>query len=191
MKIRFPNFWWKSIRSRRYICAFFPLLFLIFPHYQAFADESVEDAVKAAFLFKFTSYVEWPPNAFVSPISPLNICLVGSSDQFNTTLNKIVQGENIDGRRILVSQVKPDEKLSGCQILFIGSSDGQRSAAILESVRGTPILTVSNNQSDGIIGFLIQNNRVRFNIDAALAADNGLAISSRLMSLAINVKRRE
>lgn len=149
------------------------------------------DGVKAAFLFKFTSYVEWPPSAFMSTATTLNICLVGSSDQFNTTLSKVVQGESIDGRRIMVSQIQAGEKISGCQILFIGSPDGQRSAAILESVRGTPTLTVSNQPSEGIIGFLILNNRVRFNIDAVSAAENGLVISSRLMTLAVNVKRRE
>lgn len=107
------------------------------------------------------------------------------------TLNKVVQGESIDGHRIMVNQIQAGEKVTGCHILFIGSPNAQRSSAILESVRGTPTLTVSNNPSEGIIGFLILNNRVRFNIDAASAAENGLVISSRLMSLAVNVKRRE
>lgn len=167
------------------------LAIMVSPCHAAIADESLEDGVKAAYLYKFSSYVDWPSTAFASPTSPFTVCLVGSSDHFNSTLKKVIQGESINGRKIVVNEVQALVKETGCHILYIGISDSQRSAALLDNVRGSNVLTVSDNASQGIIGFTITNNRLRFNIDDAAAAENGLVISSRLLSLAINVRRRE
>ena len=167
------------------------LAIMVSPCHAAIADESLEDGVKAAYLYKFSSYVDWPSTAFASPTSPFTVCLLGSSDHFNNTLKKVIQGESVNGRKIVVNEVQALVKDTGCHILYIGISDSQRSAALLDNVRGSNVLTVSDNASRGIIGFTITNNRLRFNIDDAAAAENGLVISSRLLSLAINVKRRE
>ncbi len=135
--------------------------------------------------------MDWPSTAFTSITSPFTVCLLGSSDHFNSTLKKIVQEESVNGRKIVVSEIRTLEREAGCHILYIGTTDPQRSAAFIDSVRGSNVLTVSDNASQGIIGFTITNNRLRFNIDAVAAAENGLVISSRLLSLAVNVKRRE
>ena len=156
----------------------------------AIADKSLEYGVKAAFLYKFSAYVDWPATAFVSPTSPFSVCLVDSSDQFNSTLTKVVNGEKVKGRTVVVRQINNLEDESSCHILYIGTSDAERAAEAIEATRGSNTLTVSDNASLGIIDFLITDNHVRFNIDDAAAAQNGLVISSKLLSLAVNVKRR-
>lgn len=152
----------------------------------------MEEGIKAAYLYKFSSYVDWPSTAFTSPTSPFTLCLLGSSEHFNSTLKKVVQGKSVNGRKIVVSEIHAlENKEARCHILYIGTTDSQRSAAAIDNVRGCNILTVSDIPSQGIIGFTINNNRLRFNINDSAAAENGLVISSRLLSLAINVKRRE
>ena len=160
----------------------------------AVADESLEYGVKAAFLYKFGSYVEWPAAAFISPTSPFNLCVAGGSDQFGSTLDKVVNGKRINNRDIVIRRLKTVERDSGCHILYIGGSEAQHGAQILEAVRGSSVLTVSDAGGSGsgaaIIDFVVVDNRVRFDIDDEAAAQNGLVISSKLMNLALNVKRR-
>ncbi len=152
-----------------------------------------ELALKAAFLYKFGLYVEWPSSAFSSTASPVNLCVTGE-DPFGESLDKAVAGERINGRNIVIRRLKTVGRDSGCHILYIGGSDAQRGAQIIEAVRGSSVLTVSDTRGSGvgagIIDFVILDNRVRFDIDDEAAAQNGLVISSKLMSLALNVKRR-
>ena len=152
-----------------------------------------EYALKAAFLFKFGLYVEWPNSAFSSPTSPVNLC-VDAQDPFGESLDKAVAGERINGRNVVIRRLKTVGRDSGCHILYIGGSDVQRGAQIIEAVRGSSVLTVSDTggsgSSVGIIDFVISDNRVRFNIDDEAAAQNRLVISSELIRLALNVKRR-
>lgn len=166
------------------------MLLLALPCSLAMADESLEHSVKAAFLYKFGSYVEWPSTAFATPSSPLNVCVIGSADSFISTLEKVVSTENINGRNVAVRPVKSAPKDNSCQVLYIDASENSRVAEITESVRGTSVLTVSNEGASGIIDFVIVNNRVRFNIDDEAAAQNGLVISSKLLSVALKVKKR-
>ena len=154
------------------------------------ADESLEYGVKAAFLYKFGSYVEWPSTAFSTPTSPLNVCVIGGVEQFTSTLEKAVNAESINGHNVVVRPIKSVAKDSGCHILYIDPSENSHSPEITESLRGSNVLTVTNNGAPGIIDFVIANNRVRFNIDDEAAAQNGLIISSKLLSVALKVKRR-
>jgi uncharacterized protein DUF4154 len=189
------------LNSRRRISGLRPRLALILlmlglvllPARTATADESLEYGVKAAFLYKFGFYVEWPATAFATPASPINLCIAGSEDPFGSALEKAGSGESVNGRSIIVRRIKIVERVSGCHILYIGVAQAHQSAQILDAVRGSNVLTVSDaggSGSAGIIDFVIVNNRVRFNIDDEAAAQNGLVISSKLMSLALNIKRR-
>ena len=175
---------------RRALAVLMVLATMLFLNKPAVAGESLEYGVKAAFLSKFGSYVEWPATAFNSPTSPFNLCLTGSADEFGSTLEKVISGENINGRGVVIRRIKTVERNADCHILYISASESQRSEQIIESVRGNNVLTVGDGGSNGIIDFVITNNRVRFNIDDEAAAQNGLIISSRLLSLALNVKRR-
>lgn len=153
----------------------------------------MEYAVKAAFLYKFGLFVEWPNSAFSSPASPVNLCIVGE-DPFGNSLDTVVTGTQINGRSVVVRRYKTVTRNISCHILYAGGSEEQSRAQIIETVSGNHVLTVSdgrNSRTDsGIINFVIADNRVRFDIDDEAAAHNGLVISSKLMSLALNVKRR-
>jgi len=157
------------------------------------ADESLEYAVKAAYLYKFGSFVEWPATAFISSTSPFRLCIVGE-DPFGSILDKAVSGQQVGTRSIEVRRLKSVGRDSGCQILYIGVSEAPRFGQIIEALRGSSVLTVSDGRAPGtaagIIQFVIKDDRVRFDIDEVAAEQNGLAISSKLMSLALNVKRR-
>jgi hypothetical protein len=159
----------------------------------AMANEFLEQQVKAAFLYKFSIYVEWPASAFATPASPINLCVSGT-DPFGPMLERVIGTEKVNGRSIVVQRLKTIEPVHSCHILYIGASDTQSAAEAIETVRGSYVLTVTDNArfntDAGIINFMIANNRVRFDINDETAAQNGLVISSKLMSLALNVKRR-
>ncbi len=159
----------------------------------AAADESLEYAVKAAYLYKFGDFVTWPAATFDTAESPIDLCLTGQ-DPFRDLADKVLDGQRIGGHPIMVrrlSIVTPD---SGCQILFVGGSDEQSVAAAIAAVRGSPVLTVTDStlgsSATGVIHFVVKDDRVRFEIDDQAAALNGLSISSKLLSLATSVKRR-
>lgn len=153
---------------------------------------SVEAALKAAYLFKFGAFVRWPASAFDSPSAAVNLCVSGR-DPFGDMLDKAVNGQRIDGRPIVVRRLKTVPPDSGCQILYVGGSDDREVAAALDAVRGSAVLTVTDDGrggTAGILQFVIKDNRVRFAIDDQKAAEHGLELSSRLLQLAVSVKPR-
>lgn len=156
-------------------------------------EQAQEYALKAALLSKFGLYVEWPVSAFSSPASPINLCVAGE-DPFGEALDKVAASELINNRKVIIRRLKTVGRDSGCHILYIGDSDAQSLEQIIEAVRSGNVLTVTDDDGSGsatgIIEFVIKDNRVRFNIDDEAAAKNGLVISSKLLSLALNVKRR-
>lgn len=152
---------------------------------------SLEYPIKAAYLYKFGNYVEWPKPAFSSAGSPLNLCVVGD-DPFGPLLDSAVEGQRIEGRAIALRRLKSVGRDSGCHILYLGVADPQRAGQVLETVRGESVLIVSDAGSGapGMIQFVLRDNRVRFNIDDDMARSSGLTISSKLLSLAVTVKSR-
>jgi len=157
----------------------------------AAAGEPLEYAVKAAYLSKFGFYVEWPKSAFNGPASPINLCVIGD-DPFNNLLDEAVAGQQVEGRSIVVRRLKAVARDAGCHIAYVGGD--ARAPAVVDALRGTPTLVVTDGHgggsATGVIHFVLKDNRVRFTIDDEIAAQNGLAISSKLLSLALNVKPR-
>ena len=160
---------------------------------EAMDAPSLEYSVKAAYLYKFGIYVEWPSTAFASPNSALTLCVLGE-DPFGAALDNAVNGQNINGHPVVVHRLKAFNPDSNCHILYVGLSETAQANQAAEAVRGRNVLTISDSHtpgaSAGIINFVIKDNRVRFNIDDEAAAQNGLAISSKLLGLALNVKPR-
>ena len=152
---------------------------------------SSEYEIKAAYLYKFGDFVEWPAKAFASPDSPATLCIVGD-DPFDGILDKAVSGQRIGGRPIVVKRLQTVGADSGCHILYVDTK--QPPEQYLAAVRGSSVLTVTDgalaDQTGGIISFVIKDNRVRFEIDDQAAAVNGLSISSKLLSLAVAIKHR-
>jgi hypothetical protein len=156
------------------------------------AEESLEYPVKAAFLAKFGSFVEWPAGAFPTPASPLQLCVVGD-DPFGQVLDRAAGGQQAAGRPIEVRRLKAVRPDSGCHIAYIAPSEAPRVAQIAEALRGSGVLTVSDikGPATGIINFVVKDERVRFDVDDEAAAQNKLAISSKLLAVALNVKPRK
>lgn len=154
-------------------------------------DASVEYAVKAAYLYKFGEFIEWPAASFESDSSPATLCIVGD-DPFGPTLDKAVAGQRLANRAITVKRLKEVEAHSGCQVMYVAGKDAALLAKAIDTVRGENVLTITDGAAGatppGIINFVISNNRVRFEIDDNAAAANGLVISSKLLALASSVK---
>ncbi|HEY7544552.1 MAG TPA: YfiR family protein [Blastocatellia bacterium] len=149
-----------------------------------------EYEVKAAFLFNFAKFVEWPEDAFSDSSSPIIICIVGH-DPFNGVLDQTIGGKTVNSRPLVIKRLAYGQDARGCHIIFVCSSEKKRMAQILASFSGTSALTVSDMddfaQAGGMINFVLENSKVRFQINSTAAARARLRISSKLLTLARKV----
>jgi hypothetical protein len=157
------------------------------------AQASLELAVKAAYLLKFPLFVDWPRPTPGAAATPFLLCIIGE-DPFRGVLDEAAAGQRVGGRPVMVRRLLVLVRSSGCDMVYVTGSPAQPVAAALDAVRGTPVLTVTDAERyggpSGIVNFVEVNNRVRFEIDDAEAAGNGLAVSSKLLSLAVAVRPR-
>jgi len=148
------------------------------------AAPPTEYQVKAAYLFNFGQFVEWPVAAWDSPQAPFGICIVGD-DPFGATLDEVVRGETIKGHELVVRRFTAGDSISGCNILFMARSEAPNVERVLGSLRGRSVLTVTDaagdESRDAIIVLVTENNRVRMRINVAAARANNLVISSKLL----------
>ncbi len=153
---------------------------------QAFAQTSKEYQVKAAFLYNFAHFIEWPASVLPTPETPFRIGILGD-DPFQGAMEATVQGETIGGHPIEVLHSKKAGDLESCQIIFISRSERAHLANILAGLDSKPILTVSETdgfcRESGGINFFIQGAKVRFEINAAAVKRRHLKLSSQLLSL--------
>lgn len=152
--------------------------------------QASENRVKAAFVYKFGDYIEWPLEAFDAPDSPLVIGVV-DANALADELARIAQGHTIGGRRVAVKKLRYGDPLSGLHIVFIGRSDTRRVTAAIEASKGRPALTITET-ADGlklgsVINFVVVSNKVRFDVALPSAEASRLKISSRLLAVARNV----
>jgi hypothetical protein len=150
-------------------------------------DGLPEYKVKAAYLFNFLKFVEYPPESFADSLAPIVIGVVGE-DPFGSALPQVVIGKTVQGRDLVIHVYRTGEDLRGAHILFIGASERKRLPAILSSLRGSSVLTVSDAagflEAGGMIQFLNENGRVRFAINVEATNRAKLKMSSKLLSLA-------
>ncbi|HEY4563473.1 MAG TPA: YfiR family protein [Thermoanaerobaculia bacterium] len=149
------------------------------------AQTASEYDIKAAFLYNFTKFVDWPPDAFPDP-SSLKVCVLGENP-FGTSLQTIA-GELVGNRKLTVMRTDSLARPAGCQVLFISRSERERVPQILAAVKGSPVLTVGDTKGfvdEGvIINFVLEGSKVRFEINTDSADRAGLKISSKLLQLA-------
>jgi hypothetical protein len=158
----------------------------------AFAgDSSIECAVKGAYLYKLLPFVEWPASVFAAPNAPLAICIIGRNP-FGAGFDKAVAEQHIDTHPVVIRRDAAAGDAS-CQIAFIGITEQQAESDALRAFDGKPVLTVTDSGAPlaGIFAFVVEQNHVRFDIDDAAAAKDGLSISSKLLDLARKVKPRK
>ncbi|THD71164.1 YfiR family protein [Phenylobacterium sp.] len=156
------------------------------------AEPSLEMAVKATYLYKLAPFVSWPAQAWSAPNAPLLICVQGA-DPFGPLLDQAVSGQAVAGHPVEVRRLARLDAGSGCQIAYVAGGPGQSQAQALSAVSGAPVLTVTDEgrggAAKGIVHLVIDAGKVRFSIDAAQADRNGVSISSKLLALAVAVKR--
>jgi len=143
-----------------------------------------EYQVKAAFIFNFAKFVEWPSDAFGEGAA-LVVGVIGE-DPFGGALDRL-NGNTANGRALRIKRFRWGDDLRACQVLFVSASEDRHLRKIMESIRGTSVLTIGEStqfsQSGGMIRFVIQDNKVRFEINASSAGQSGLKISSKLLAL--------
>lgn len=154
------------------------------------ANPSSEYAVKAAFLFHFAQMAEWPSSAFKDPNAPLTFCTLGE-DEFHGALDEDISGKTIGNRALRTQHLKQLAGAEGCQVLYLGADDKKRIPALLASLKDSPVLTVGETehfaQEGGMIGFFLEENKVRFEINLGSAERAKLRISAKLLALAKTV----
>ena len=146
-----------------------------------------EYQVKAAYLYNFLKFVEWPESAFPDPLAPIVIGISGD-DPFGNSLPQVIIGKTVQGRDLVIHKYHSGEDMRGAHILFISPSERKRLPQILSSLRGSSVLTVADIEgfleAGGMIQFLSENDRVRFAINVDASSRGKLKMSSKLLSLA-------
>jgi hypothetical protein len=149
-----------------------------------------EYRVKAAILYSLAKFVNWPPEVFPEPATPLVICVLGT-DPFGPVLDDVVRGHVVARRAVLVRRVV--DVTPGCHLLFLGESDPKRLAQVVDRLRNSSVLTVSEAEAftehGGMIGLGIADERVRFDVNADAIESARLRVSSQVLALATSVKR--
>jgi hypothetical protein len=146
-----------------------------------------EYEIKAAFLYNFAVFVEWPSSAFRDDQSPFVVGVVGR-DPFGSILEETFRGKDVGGRRISVQRVPTAKDLGACHLVFVCSSEADSMPRILESLKGSPTLTVGEMDGfaalGGCVGFYAEGRKVRFEINLPTVKRTGLKVSSKLLRLA-------
>lgn len=161
-------------------------------HSQAQDSPPSEYRLKAAFLFNFAKFVEWPPEAFAEKTSPFILGVLGDNP-FGNELEQTVAGKKVNDYPITVQTFRTAAEATNCHILFISNSEKKRLPEIIQRLHGTAVLTVSETErfieTGGMINFVSENNKIRFQINDEAAKAAGLKISSKLLSLAVRPSR--
>jgi hypothetical protein len=148
--------------------------------------------VKAAYLYNFAKFVQWPPDAARREARTFLVCVIGD-DPFGPVLDRVVAGGLIDGRTVVARRIATAQDARACHILFLGGMDEQRAVETLDTIGRADVLTVSDlpefTRRGGMIQFVVQGARVRFEVNLNRARDAGLMLSSELLRVALAVRR--
>jgi hypothetical protein len=176
--------------TRRCAASFAMVLFFILSaaHTASAQNDGLSEyQVKAAFLFNFAKFVDWPAETFPNPQSSFSICVIGD-DPFGPILDSTLAGKSLGSHPVTLRRIKDVTEIHHCQIVFASSSSSSRYAELSQSVRGAKVLLVGESDgfatSCGAIEFTIEANHVRFVINPDAVQRAGLAVSSKLLMLA-------
>ncbi|MDZ4690283.1 YfiR family protein [Terricaulis sp.] len=149
--------------------------------------QTAQEEVKATFIYRFVSYIGWPPASFPDAGLPVQLCVIGA-DPLARTLERATMAQRVGARHFEVRRIGDADDIDACHVLYVV---GDRTAAALRAARRRAILSITSGGSErGVIHFTIVDARVRFYIDDALAEEGGLTIDPRLLNLALSVRRR-
>jgi len=154
---------------------------------QSSDSASSEYLIKAGFIYNFAKLMEWPAPVFAQPNSPIVIAILGT-DPFQGTLDNVLHGKQVNGREFVVKHLKWGDDLKGCNIIFVSSSEKAHFDDLFRMIKGMPILTIGDTpgfaERGGMINFVLEDDKVRFEIDVDAARQANINISSRLLALA-------
>lgn len=149
---------------------------------------NVENEIKAAFLYNFAKYVEWPAVAFPTP--EFRLCVLADAS-FEKSVDDIIAGETIAGRPVKRHTPDTPDAVRACHILFIGRAEAGRAGELLATLKGAPVFTVGDTPEflslGGVVTFVREGDRIRFDVSLGEAQKSGLIISSRLLRVARTV----
>src|ERR1700722_644095 len=152
------------------------------------ADESAgEYKVKAAFIYNFAQFVDWPDTAFTSADAPFVVAVVGK-DPFDGILEQVVAGKRVGARRVVVKHFNSADQIGPCQILFVPMTEDDSLSGIIQKVQNSAVLTIGESEDfdsgGGCFRFFTEDNKMRFEINQDAAEQAGLRVSSKLLRLA-------
>jgi hypothetical protein len=162
--------------------------------FQNRTQSPTEYQIKAAYLFNFLKFVDWPENQPVDPLGKWVIGIVGDSP-VGGALSRLAEGKNVLGRELQIKKLQSTDNLRGCNILFISESERKQLPAILTALRGSSVMTVADMdkfvQSGGMVQLDMGDARVRVTIDVGATDRAHLKVSSKLLALARSVTATE
>jgi len=166
------------------------LLLLVLASVPGLCQAASEEQVKAAYLYSFAKFIEWPSRTFQTSSSPFHFCVMNNRS-FQVELDRTVKGKSVAGRTIEVVSVLNAEQSRSCHLLFVDASQERQSRQVIQALQGAAILIVGETRNfiegGGTIGFLMEDEHVYFEINQKEATLAGLYVSSRLLSVAKRV----
>lgn len=181
---------WATCSARRWLFLVIAFIIAAGTGNPAEQPQFSENQVKSAFLTKFAMFVEWPGKPVPGGQTPIVIGILGD-DPFGPQFELALAKETINGRPFALKRLKDPQEAGGCQILFVSASERPRLPEILAAVRKQPILTVGDQErfahQGGMINFVKQGSKVRFEVNSAAVEAGGLKMSAKLLQVAIPV----
>jgi hypothetical protein len=154
---------------------------------QLVAQSATEDQVKAAYLFNFAKFIEWPAESFDKADAAMNFCTLGRSPVVDE-LDASVRGKSVSGHIVTIKHLHRPEEIQGCHLVFLAASAGKQREKLLLAAKGSPILLVAESpgfaRAGGTIDFIMENSRLIFEVNINAAGNAHLKISSKLLALA-------
>ncbi|MEO7299414.1 MAG: YfiR family protein [Verrucomicrobiota bacterium] len=176
-------------RSQKLVASFFLLVCLAGASTYSLQAQPAppEYKIKAAFIYYFVQYVEWPTNTFADEKSPFIIGILGSNP-FGSALEETVAGEMVGKRKLVVRMCRNLSEAQQCHLLFISNSEASNLQSVLDGLKGHSVLTVSDMEQfarrGGMIRLLPKDNKIRFLINVEVVSEAKLTISAKLLQLA-------
>lgn len=184
---------WSRCRGvARGVAAILSLSLLVVPCIRSQQPKPSEYQVKAAYLYNFGRFVQWPTKSAPSNDASFTICVLGQ-DPFGSVLDSTLAGESLGGKPVTTKRIAKPQEASDCRILFINSKEEGRLQEILAELDGAAVLTVSDmpafSRRGGMIQFVLDGDKVRFEINLTSAEAAKLVLSSELLKVATSVRK--
>ena len=182
------------LNTRRAACSVAAMASLIFGPLMLFAQQQkpTEYQVKATYLYNFGRFVKWPGSTPTGKADSFSVCVLGR-DPFGSILDSTLAGEALDGKPVVLRRISKPQDGVDCRILFISSAEEKHLKGILTALDESGVLTVSDmpdfTRRGGMIQFVLEGDRVRFEINLTSAESARLVLSSELLKVAASVKR--